>query len=136
MREWLTPWLPSARDTLFKQDNAKNVRYGLFLREHTRPPTTVALFFAGIPAFFGERVAIDVLGRSDAHIAKLEVERFLPGHSKTDWDYVLERKPSIFLRDGGGLAEHPEFRFGYVLRKLPTGEPFWVRRGDEDLLAP
>jgi len=124
-REWLRPGTP----TLWWSENRANARIGFYLREQTPPEMSVALHCAGTTAYFAERPAIDVLGKSDRHIARLPVRVFHPGHSKWDWDYVLfERRPDVFTETSRGLDNHPEFVRSYFLATTPDGLRFHVRK--------
>ena len=67
----------------------------------------MAVHWAGVGPYFAERRSIDVLGRSDRSIAHLRVDRFVPGHSKWDWDHVLDRSPDIIDMESRGLASLP-----------------------------
>ena len=131
-------WLGAGRETLFREQNAKLLRAGHYLREHTAPDTTVALHWAGTTAYFAERPAIDVLGKSDRHIARLVVDHFAPGHSKWDWSYVLHaRRPDVILNVSRGLGAREDFRASYLSADTrASGEPlhFFVRRGAEGKL--
>jgi hypothetical protein len=122
-------WYSLGDETLLKEQNRWLLGFGLYLREHTAPDTVVALHWAGIAAYFSERPAVDVLGKSDRHIARLEVDRFLPGHSKWDWDYVLHvQRPDVIQGATRGLAARLDFRKAY--RRGPRNQ-FFVRRGSE-----
>jgi hypothetical protein len=131
----LSEWLSFQAETLFREQNANQARLGLYLRDHTEPGTTVAFHWAGTAAYLGERPGIDVLGKSDRHIAKMAVDRFIPAHSKWDWDYVVgQRRPDLFLEQTRGLLRRPDFNQAY--RAALTGEGDWifVRRGSEGRL--
>jgi arabinofuranosyltransferase len=125
-REWLDPRQP----TLLHEQNADNLRFARYLTRHTDPTTSLGAYWAGVPPYFSERPAIDVLGKSDAHIAKLDVPRFIPGHSKWDWDYVLnERRPELLRAPSRGLGKRDDFRRNYL--KVETRDPglsFFIRR--------
>jgi hypothetical protein len=130
-REWLDP----SRATMFKSENRENIRYGLWLGRATRPGTRVALHWAGTVAFLSRRPAIDVLGRSDRHIARLQVNRFAPGHSKWDWDYVLnDRRPDVIVRTSRGLAAQPTFLRDYVRAQVEGVGSLYVRKASLDQL--
>lgn len=80
-----------------RSNNAANVRLARYLNGHTDVDTTVAVHFAGVPAYFLDRRTLDVLGKSDKYIAHKTVPIFAAGHSKWDWSYVLEvRRADIF----------------------------------------
>ena len=125
-REWLDPRTP----TLLHAENASNLRFAHYLRRHTDPTTTLGAHWGGVPPYFSERPAIDVLGKSDRHIARLAVPRFIPGHSKWDWDYIVnERRPDVLRAPSRGLGARPDFRRSYL--KVETGDPkltFFMRR--------
>jgi hypothetical protein len=73
-----------------------------------------------------------VLGKSDRHIARLSVDRFIPGHSKWDWDYILhERKPDVLQGESRGLLERADFRQSYRAARTEGGQWLFVRRGSE-----
>jgi hypothetical protein len=123
--EWLVPGAP----TMLREVNARHVHIALYLREHAEPGTTVAAHWAGVVPYFSRLPTVDVLGKSDRHIARLAVDRFAPGHSKWDWDYVLgERRPDLFLDVSRGLEERPDFRESYWRAETRDGLAFWLRR--------
>ena len=123
-------WFGPSRMPMLAQTNAKNFRYASYIRDHTHPSTTLGLHWAGIPRYFGHRTSIDLLGRSDHHIARTEMHagRFRPGHSKWDWDYVMNlRKPDIVIGESRGLRDRADFREAYYLAKGPR-RGFYVRK--------
>jgi hypothetical protein len=123
--EWFVPWLP----TLYHSKNFENFAYGRYFGRWTQPGTTIGLHWAGVPAYFSDRPAVDLLGRSDRHIARLAVPGFAPGHSKWDWDYVIHtRRPDLILESSRGLDERPDFRALYLEARSPDGLVFFVRR--------
>ena len=124
-REWSWPGTP----TLWWNENRENARIAFYLRDETPPETSVALHCAGTTAYFAERPAIDVLGKSDRHIAKGPVRVFHPGHSKWDWDYVLfERRPDVITETSRGLDNHPELARSYYFARTRDGLQFHVRK--------
>ena len=122
-------WYSLTEQTLLKEQNRWLVGFGRQLRAESAPDTVVAYHWAGIAAYFSERPAVDVLGKSDRHIAHLEVDRFQPGHSKWDWQYVIHvQRPDVIQGASRGLLRRPDFRASY--RRAPRDE-FFVRRGSE-----
>ena len=104
-------WYGTGNETLFKRENLTLLRAGHYLREHSAESTSVALHWAGTTAYFAERPAVDVLGKSDRHIARLSVDRFSPGHSKWDWSYVIHSlRPDVILDVSRGLGARRDFR--------------------------
>jgi hypothetical protein len=137
-REWLDPQAPTA----LRDFNRANVELGLYLREYTRPETTIAVHFGGIPPYFSERRAIDIWGKSDRHIARTPGRSpFRPGHAKVDWPYVVdERRPDLILAEpdpdaSPRLKNMPSFRQGYL--RVHDGNDrflFFARRESIDRL--
>lgn len=120
----------STGSTTYRDYNLRNYERAVYLREHTDPDFVIGVFWAGVPVYFSDRPAVDLLGKSDRHIARLKVDRFFPGHSKWDWDYVLhERKPSGFFMARRGLAERPELARDYV-ELVVDGQPRLLVRRD------
>jgi hypothetical protein len=124
-------------ETVLRRENEWNVRLGLLLRDHTRPDTTVAVHWAGIPIYFSGRPGIDVLGKSDRTIARqpIRARAFAPGHSKWDWDYVLGvRRPDVISGASHGLLGRADFRRDYLGVQTPVALPngafliFYARR--------
>jgi hypothetical protein len=130
-REWLDPRAP----TLLRDHNRANWQLGATLRDHTAPSTRVAVHWAGVIPYVSRRYAIDVLGKSDRHIARLSVDRFEPGHAKWDWDYVLETlRPDVFDAPSRGLERDARFLASFVRVRAPGGARFYLRRDAAGLL--
>jgi len=103
---------------------------GLDVGAATTPGATVAVTPAGSVVYFARRPAIDLLGRSDAHVARTPSrgQPFRPGHSK--WDYersIGAARPDVVValwqpspRDLSNMRA-----WGYV----PVGRDTWARRG-------
>jgi len=109
--------------------NRSNYFLARYLNQYTDPATSVGVYWAGVPIYFSERQGVDVLGKSDAHIAQLQVDRFKPGHSKWDWDYVLSTlRPDVFVDNSLGLARHPIFQEEYL--RVEKGKRFFFMRRD------
>jgi hypothetical protein len=76
-----------------------------------------------------------VLGKSDRYIARLQVDGFAPGHSKWDWDYVLDTmQPDIINKVSRGLGEMPKFRMNYLRVDSRLCPEFFIRRDRRALL--
>jgi hypothetical protein len=94
---------------------------GLRYKRATCDQAAIALSAAGAASYFSERPSIDLLGKSDRHIARIRPVRgsSRPGHNKFDYRYSLvELRPDLvapLLLFQGGL--------GY----RPTGEGEFVR---------
>jgi len=129
-RGTLAEWLEPQYGTMMARHNYRNFRYATYFREHTAPDTILALHWGGVPRYFSHREGLDVLGRSDRHIARTLAQgnRYKPGHAKWDWDYVVNvRKPDIVIGESRGLRDRDDFRREYVLVKGPR-RGFYVRK--------
>lgn len=124
--EWVYPF----RETMYWTNNVANTRLARYLGAHTDVETTVAVHWAGLPAYFLDRPMIDVLGKSDAYIAHTVVARFSPGHSKWDWPYIVDvRRPDIIVSSDYYrlLDTRADFRSLYVRVKARDVE-FFMRQ--------
>jgi hypothetical protein len=121
-------WLSASAPTLLRNYNERLYRYGTYLRDHSDADTVIAVHWAGLTAYFADRPAVDMLGRSDRHIAHLAVQGFAPGHSKWDWDYlVYERRPDVILGADRGLESHPGFLAHYAPARAEQVLTFFLR---------
>jgi arabinofuranosyltransferase len=99
------------------------------------PDAVVAVFWAGIPAYFSDFRMVDLLGYNDRHIARgkaafpytvNEFQRYVPGHAKWDNDYVFrEHRPDAMSQIWG----IPPDRVAPTLRRhgYRRREGFWVK---------
>jgi hypothetical protein len=106
-------------------------REGDVVRTVTLAPATVAVRGAGGTQFVSDRAAIDMLGKSDRHIAhELPATSFFnPGHNKYDIAYsVGTLKPDVVV-DPPDTTLLPSL--GYQPMKLRIGPPLliWARAG-------
>jgi len=85
-----------SEDDLIRAD-ADAVREGLVLREITSSNAKIAYIAAGAMPYFAGRQAVDLLGKSDAVIAKSKpAAAFYPGHSKWNYGYSIgQLKPDL-----------------------------------------
>lgn len=94
---------------VWRQDS-NNIRLALTLNQQA-PTALLADGYAGNLFYFAPRVrGIDVLGKTDAHIAHMNVPHHgnTPGHNKFDFDYSIgERHPDyvVALYEGASPAE-------------------------------
>ncbi|MFO0755976.1 MAG: hypothetical protein U0359_05775 [Byssovorax sp.] len=124
-KEWLDP----REEILLSSMNVKNYRFARYFSWHTRPDATIAVAMAGTLPYFLDRYTIDVLGKCDSHIARMSVPRFIAGHSKWDWPYVLhERRPDIIDRVSRGLVLREDFIALYDEADAAGLDPFFVRK--------
>ncbi len=83
----------------FESPAAYNTRLGLLLKEVCDKDAVIADFWAGAVPYYSGLATIDMLGKSDKHIARRRGCRNqgLPGHDKFDFDYVVGLKPDVIL---------------------------------------
>jgi hypothetical protein len=127
----LDPALVSCRDPDAAVRLGRQV--GEWLRLHYPPGTLVATNCAGTVPYFSELPCIDMLGLTDAHIARVRPDRTAwIGHEKGDGEYVLSRRPAIVILGGAEgsaepwpfpgdqqLAAAPAFHTSYRLQRVP-----------------
>ena len=80
--------------------NIGNIEIGLLIRENTPEDCTVGDFWAGSVFYFSGRRGVDLLGKVDRRIARLETTSSgrIPGHNKFDFDYSLAvRQPDLIV---------------------------------------
>ncbi|HZP84426.1 MAG TPA: hypothetical protein VFB21_22520 [Chthonomonadaceae bacterium] len=123
-------WKPfsSYRDSLPELEEnrrwiIRHLALGLAIGRNTSPHATIAVFGLGYLGYYGGRYCIDMLGKTDRHIARVPPVPERPiGHNKTDFDYVLARSPDfieldmeppIDLEDTEGLREEQHDPYGY-----------------------
>jgi hypothetical protein len=90
--------LPSPQK-MIRAPSAENIRLGLLLKEICQKDAVIADFWAGALPYYSELETIDMLGKSDYHIAHRSAIRpgALPGHDKFDFNYVLRKNPDVIL---------------------------------------
>ena len=122
---------PSANGDPYDQ-----VVVGVMLREQALPESSVAVIPAGMVPYFSRLESHDMLGKADAHIARLDyVPGGEPAHGKYDPAYSFGRSPDLFVscRPRVIVAAAPQHLEGrphpeadYVLSILAS-EPFRSR---------
>lgn len=125
-----------------------NVDYVLMsnaIEKLTTPDASIAVVAAGTVPYLTDRPSIDLLGKNDPVIARLETHlpnapaarltNFRPGHSKWDYDYSIgELKPDLIVQ----LWEDADQAQGYLDKYYVTAEvdgwSFAVRRDSPNIL--
>jgi arabinofuranosyltransferase len=77
-------------------------RCGLAVRDATQPDASIAVTWAGGLSYFSERRSFDLLGKTDARVARTPPHagggEFRPGHEKWDLAYSIgELRPDVIL---------------------------------------
>ncbi|GAC1586737.1 MAG: hypothetical protein NVS3B21_01090 [Acidimicrobiales bacterium] len=115
-------------------DDATMAIYGLVIRHSTTPTATVAVMWAGASPYYSTRDSIDLLGKSDAHIARGRPQAvpFYPGHTKWDYAWSVDRlRPDLvadIFRDNPGVdAKLSEWGYDEISPKI------WVRHDSAEV---
>ena len=108
-------------------DPFEQVVVGALLRKNADPGSSVAVIASGMVPYFSRLESIDLLGKSDAHIAHLEPRKgAIIGHGKMDAEYSLAKRPDyvVSLRartSASAAAPRPsEGDFDYVWELLSS----------------
>ncbi len=92
------------RPPMFTVVSEEYVRMARALDKLTAPQARVAVVTAGAISYFSERPTIDLLGKSDAYVARLPIhdadyKHLRPGHMKYDYDYSIgQLKPDVIVQ--------------------------------------
>jgi hypothetical protein len=107
--------------------NQQYVKIVLDLKQITTPDARIAVVSAGSIPYFSERVAIDLLGKSDAVIAHQKPHNpsevtnlgvFRPGHMKWDYDHSIgDLDPDVIVQ----LWLEKEEAKKYLMSEYKTG---------------
>lgn len=126
------------RQPLFVKGTERYTQMGLWINEFTEKPASVAVVTAGAIPYFSERPAVDLMGKSDAVIArgpmrvKLNrkgMQEFRPGHTKWDYAYSIGvLKPDVLAQLWDETAEEAVPYLEGVYRQVVIDEiPIYVR---------
>ena len=93
--------------------NKRNVNRAIALGQLTTEDATIGVTWAGSTPYYVDRKAIDFLGKSDQHIAKLQPDlsgavgwlgmNSVPGHNKYDLNYSIKKLRPTYV---------PSFKYG------------------------
>lgn len=79
-------------------DPLDQIQVAMLIKKNARPDSSVAVITAGIVPYFTRLRAIDVLGKSDKHVARLTpFEGSMVGHGKLDPAYTLGKRPDLVV---------------------------------------
>jgi hypothetical protein len=123
---------------------------GEWLHEQVPESTLVATNCAGSLPYFSQVRVVDMLGLTDAHVARSRPDRSQwLGHEKGDGAYVLRRAPDVIVLGGpeGSATPWPfpadrqiaaaaEFQRDYVLRRVPLDGFDFLFYGRIDSVVP
>ncbi len=116
--------------------NASEVRLARLITDVTTTDAVVAVNYAGVVPYFSRRPTIDLLGKSDRHVARVDPVvptfgeawlTFQPGHLKRDSRYSFQ----TFHPD---LSAHLPYDFEQIKQELSVDYAL-LRKGDVALLV-
>jgi arabinofuranosyltransferase len=120
--------------------NARRVQTALAIEQVTTPEATVGVFAAGAIPYYSGRPAIDFLGKSDRHIARLPPDLsgslhgiwtfYRPGHNKYDLEYSIEElKPTYVEGFSWGGQNVVDWADSEYVRLDYEGVPLYLLEG-------
>ena len=126
------------------EENHEEVAQTRVLRTITTPTATIVVARAGTIPYFSGRPSIDLLGKTDRHIAHEDMRTFAvgwhkfiefrPGHMKFDYHYSIgQLKPDVIVQ----LWEHGEEAQPYLQNYQGVrlqGKCIYVREGSANVL--
>lgn len=120
-------------------ENQRDVEIALGLRQVTTSDASVALTRAGTIAYFADRPGVDILGKTDAHIARLQARmssglgrfvEFRPGHVKFDYGYSIGTvQPDVIVNLWTHAEEARPLLRAHYQGILVAGRCLYARRG-------
>jgi hypothetical protein len=119
------------------------VEQALWLEKHTKPGARIAVTWAGITPYFCDRNFIDLFGKADKHIARLQgtfwtsspkIIGFLPGHNKWDYAYSIGKlQPDVVAQ----TIIHTNIPYDQLTNYdsvMVGSERVYVKRGSDKVL--
>jgi hypothetical protein len=86
-------------------DCDRQLQVAMIVKRNALPGSTMAVLCAGVVPYFTHLRALDLAGKSDRHIARLEgVRGAIIGHSKVDPEYTLAQDPDLVVACSHGVA--------------------------------
>ena len=128
----------------FAESHEDYVRTSLALMSFTTPEASIAIVAAGTIPYFTDLPAIDLLGKSDTYIARLDSQlpngplaqltSYRPGHSKWDYSYSLgELQPDIVVQLWDDADQAQAFLQEYSVVEI-DGLAFKVKNDSPNIL--
>ena len=116
---------------IYVDADADLARYGVAVKRATAPNASIAVVSAGSLSYFSDRRVIDLLGKSDHHVAtgRPTTKLFYPGHDKWDYRYSIGRlRPDLVAQTRYPTAN--DYRLLRAWGYVPLTRLSFVRRGD------
>lgn len=112
--------------------NRRSVKVGLELARYATPDASVAVMAAGTVPYYSGLRGVDVLGKSDRHVARLPPRgvggTITPGHNKYDLRHSIERLRPDVIYDGLAWARDEPGILAFVEGSYVAAGAFWFRR--------
>lgn len=138
------------KPTIYSIGQQKAIELGLYIKSITTPQASVAVVIGGSLPYYSERPAVDLLGKSDAVIARQAMHipagqewiDFRPGHNKWDYSRSLgELKPDVISEVFVGtnaeaepyLKEYRRIQVPELKRWVPDGI-LYLRADSQNIL--
>ena len=125
-------------------ENMSEVKETLLLRAITTDKASIAVTRAGTIPYFTGRPAVDLLGKTDAHIARESARvpaglrrfvAFRPGHTKFDYDYsVGQLRPDVVAQLWAGKDRVKPYLDEYYQQVEVQGVKLWLRLDSPNIL--
>ncbi len=82
-------------------DPERQIQVAMIVKKNALPDSLTAVFCAGLVPYFTRLPVLDMLGKSDRHIARLQpFPGAMIGHGKVDPAYTLAQKPDLVVTCG------------------------------------
>jgi len=86
-------------------DQQKQIQVAALINKNALPESSIAVVCGGLVPYMTRRPALDILGKSDKHIARLDpFPGSMPGHGKVDTDYLVGRRPDLIVTCNAGVS--------------------------------
>jgi len=133
----------SNRDPLHSDTNQTVTQEFLAVEDVTKSGASIAVVWAGVTGYNTDRKLVDLLGKNDPKIARMNVRgRVHPGHDKWDYDYSIgSLQPDVIFQLWREESEPQMYerllRWGYermcsIKRHFPQ-DGVWVKRNSRSI---
>ncbi len=86
-------------------DQQKQIQVAAMINKNALPESSIAVVCGGLVPYMTRRPALDILGKSDKHIARLDpFPGSMSGHGKVDADYIVARRPDLIVTCNVGVS--------------------------------
>ncbi len=102
------PWYKSMTgDIPLLKADIWRAKLGVHINKNTEKGVVVAVHAAGQIPYYSDRNTLDLLGKSDSHIAKLPpATKFRPGHNKWNYAYSIGKLQPDLMADEWGKSRY------------------------------